>query len=370
MVAAWSWLEKNRPEVQAELSEIPATRVEITQVAKEDILPLTKITGRLVPVRRTKLHFEVSGQVQERLVEPGQKVNTGAELIRIDAGDFEDVQTEMQIQLDQEKQMIERDQKLLSLANRQTNLLQREVNRLEKLKKQSLIAQSKIDKTSRQFLAKRSEQAQLQHSVQTAESRLKMRELALHKAQRNFQRATLKAPVNATINSIEVSVGDYVSPGQAVIELVQLDELELYVDAAGKDAAALKLNQAVDVIIDGENYQGKLSSFQYDPDPVTHTHALKVRLNGEGLFPGQLGEVQLTGQAMKDVLVVPITAVLREDGENYLFRLDNQNQVARSSIMIHGRHEDRLIISGVEDGDQIVARDVSSLEDGQKVVID
>ena len=373
MVSGWIWLEKNRPEVQAELREIPATRVEITKVAREDILPLTKITGRLVPVRRTRLRFEVSGQVMDRLVEPGQKVSTGAELIRIDTGDFEDVQTEMQIQLEQEKLMIERDQKLLNLANRQTTLLRREVNRLEKLKKQSLIAQTKIDEINRQYLSKRSEQAQLQHSVKTAESRLKMREVALHKAQRNMQRTVLKAPVNATINSIDVSVGDYVSPGQAVIELVQIDKLELRVDAAGKDAAALKLDQPVDVIIDGKKYAGKLSSFQYDPDPVTHTHALKIRLNGEGLFPGQLGEVHLTGQAMKGVLVVPITAVLREGGENYLFKLDqnnNENHVSRVAIAVEGRNEDQLIISGVEASDQIVARDVSSLEDGQKVVVE
>jgi RND family efflux transporter MFP subunit len=370
MAGGWFWLEQNRPETPTELRETPATRVEITKVAREDILPLTKITGRLVPVRRTKLHFEVSGQVMERLVEPGQKVNTGSELIRIDAGDFEDVQAEMLIQLDQEKQVIARDQKLLSLANRQTTLLQREVNRLEKLRKQSLIAQTKIDEINRQFLSKRSEQAQLQHSVQTAESRLKMRELALHKAQRNMQRTVLKAPVDATINSIEVSVGDYVSPGQAVIELVQLDELELRVDAAGKDVAALKLDQPVGVIIDGKKYQGKLSSFQYDPDPVTHTHALKIRLNGDGLFPGQLGEVHLTGQPMKGVLVVPITAVISEDGESYLFRLMDQDRVSRSAITVLGRHEDQLIISGVEANDQIVARDVSSLEDGQKVVVD
>ncbi len=372
MVGAWIWLEKNRPEVPPKLREVPATRVEVTQVVREDILPLTKITGRLVPVHRTKLHFEVSGQVMERLVEPGQKVTFGEKLLRIDGGDFEDVQTEMQISLDQEHQAVERDQKLLKLANRQTTLLQREVNRLEKLRKQSLIAQTKIDEINRQFLSKRSEQMLLQHSVKTAGSRLKMREVALHKAQRNSQRTVLKAPMNSTINSVDVSVGDYVSPGQAVIELVQVDELELLVNTAGKDAAALKLDQLVDVIIDGKKYKGKLSSLQYDPDPVTHTHALKIRLNGDGLFPGQLGEVQLTGQAMKGVLVVPITAVLREDGENYLFRieqLDDENSVTRISVTLQGRHEDKLIISGVEVDDQIVARDVSSLEDGQKVVI-
>lgn len=373
MAGAWFWLDKNRPEVQVELREIPATHVVITEVTQEDVQPLTRITGRLIPARRTKLHFEVSGQVLDRKIEPGQQVDSDESLLKIDAGDFEDVLTEMKIQFDQEQAVVARDQKMLKLVNSQVALFQSEVNRQEKLKQKSLSSQSKIDEVRRQLLRERSEQAQLRHSVATAESRLKMREVAMSKAQRNLQRTILRAPFSATVNSVEVTVGDYVSPGQAVLELVQVNELDLYVDATGKESAALQLGQAVNVMIDGNKHEGTLSALQYDPDPLTHTHALKIRLNGEGLFPGQLGEVQLTGKMKTGVLVVPITAVLREDGENYLFRLnklDNDNRVTRVLVRSQGRHGDRLIISGVEAGDQIVARDVSSLEDGQKVVVD
>lgn len=372
MSGAWFWLDKNRPEVHAELREIPAVRVEITKVTTEDVIPLTKITGRLVPVRRTQLHFEVSGQVQERLVEPGQKVRAGDDLVRIESGDFEDVLSEMEIQFEQERLAIERDQQLLNLVNRQITLLQREINRQEKLKKQSMVSQSKIDETRRQLLGERSQQAQLQHSVKTAESRLKMRQVEINKAQRNLQRTVLKSPINATVNSVDVSVGDYVSTGQAVIELVQVDELELVVDATGKEATALELGQVLNVVIDGKKYQGKLTSLQSDPDPVTNTHALKIRLNGKGLFPGQLGEVQLTGKTMTGALVVPVTAVLRENGESYLFRLDQKEKdhyTRRIPVIIKSRDKDRFIVSGIEAGDLIVSRDVAALEDGQKVVV-
>ena len=368
LTGAWFWLDKNRPEVRAELREIPSTIVEMTKVVQEDVQTLSKITGRLIPARRAKLNFEVSGQVYERHVEPGQKVISGEELIRIDGGDFEDVVSEMQIHFEQEQEAIARDKKLLALVNRQVTLLQREVNRLDKLKKQSLISQSKIDETSRQLLRERSEQAQLRHSVQTAESRLKMREVAMNKAQRNLQRTVLKAPFAATVNAVEVSVGDYVSPGQAVIELVQVDELDLQADVTGKASSSLKLGQAIFVMLEGTKHEGTLISLQYDPDPVTHTHAIKVRLIGDSLFPGQLGEVLLTGQTITNALVVPITAVLREDGDNFLYRIKNDH-VVRVAVSIQGRDKDNLLVSGIEAGDQIVARDVASLEDGQSVVV-
>ncbi|MFK8067940.1 MAG: efflux RND transporter periplasmic adaptor subunit [Gammaproteobacteria bacterium] len=367
LAGAWWWLDKNQPEKEVELQQVSPTRVSVTNIIKKDVQLSSRITGRLVPAQRAKLHFEISGQVLERNIEPGQKVALNEQLIRIDVGDYEDVLSEMQIKYDQEKAAIERDQKLLDIVNRQVTLFQREVNRQEKLKKQSLSSQSKIDETRRQLLRERSEQAQLRHSVNTAENRLKVVEVEIKKAQRNIQRTVLKAPVTATVNSVNVSEGDYVSPGQAVLELVQVDELDLHIDIAGKDVPFLSLGQNVTVIIQAKQYQGKLYSLQFDPDPVTHTHSLKIRLNGEGLFPGQLGELQLTGH-MVSALIVPITAVLSEDGENYLFRIES-GLVNRVPVKLEGRQGDQLLVSGdVKVGDQIVARDVAALENKQQVI--
>ncbi len=367
MAGAWWWLEKNQPETKTELREAPAVHVVTTEVEQGDIQPLTKVTGRLIPARRTKLHFEVSGQVAKRTIEAGQKVSVGDTLVQIDGGDFDDALTEMHIQLAQEQNVIERDKKLLSLVNRQATLLQREVNRLETLKKQSLTSQSKIDETRRAVLRERSEQEQLKHSVQTAESRLKMRDVALKKARRNVERTTLVAPFSGTVNVVDVSVGDYVSPGQSVVELVQIEELDLLVDVAGKEMAALEVGQSVVVVIDATEHQGQLISAQYDPDPSTHTHALKIRLNGEGLLPGQLGQVQLRGQKMVNALLVPTTSVLREDGKSYVFRIVDE-QISRIVIEITGRDSNMFLVKGVIVGDKIVARDVAALEDGQYVV--
>lgn len=370
LAGAWWWLDQNQPEKIVELQEISATKVEVTQITQDDIQLTTKVTGRLVPAQRAKLHFEVSGQVIDRKIEPGQQVSLGEELIRIDAGDFEDVLSEKQIQFDQEKAAVARDQKLLDLVNRQLTLLQREVNRQEKLKKQSLASQSKIDEIRRQLLTERSQQAQLRHSVNTAESRLRMHEVAIKKAQRNIQRTILQAPVAATVNSVDVTVGDYVSPGQAVLELVQVDELDLHVEVAGKNLAALTLGQDVIVTINSDQHQGKLHSLQFDPDPTTHTHSLEIRLNGDGLFPGQLGEVQLTGKTIPNALVIPITALLSEDGKDYLFLIKNDH-VSRVPVKLEGRYKDQLMISGdINLGDQIVARDVAALEDNQQVIIE
>lgn len=366
---AWWWLDNNQPERQVDLREVPVTHVIVAEVVVDDVQQITKTTGRLVPARSTKLHFEVSGQVAKRDIEAGQKVTVGEALIQIGSGDFDDVLTEMQIQLEQEQVAIERDKKLLGLVNRQATLLQREVNRLEKLKKQSLTSQSKIDETRRSVLRERSEQEQLKHSVQTSGNRLKMRQVALQKAQRNVERTTLIAPFSGTVNAVNVAVGDYVSPGQAVLELVQIEELDLNVEVAGKVISALEMGQSVVVVIDASEHEGTLISVQYDPDPISHTHALKIRLRGVGLLPGQLGQVQLKGNLMQGALLVPTTAVLREDGKSFVFQV-NADVLIRTAVETIGRQNNNYLVIGVNAGDKVVARDVAALEDGQQVVTD
>ena len=49
------------------------------------------MTGKLEPARKARLHFQVSGQINKRFVEAGQKVEVNMKILSIDAGDFLDV---------------------------------------------------------------------------------------------------------------------------------------------------------------------------------------------------------------------------------------------------------------------------------------
>ncbi len=364
-----SMLVWTRPDTQAQLQPLPPAHVLTGHVRSMDILPLTTVTGKLQPSRKSRLHFELSGRVTVRNIEPGQQVSENSILLQIEDGDFSDAVEESQALLTREQDAVERDRSLLDLVVREREVQQRELQRLEKLGKKSLASESRYDEVLRLLLRQQAEEAKLQYSVDSAKSRLKIQRANLKKAERNLQRTRLTAPFNSTVNKVAVEVGDYVSPGQVAIELVQLDELDLYVEVTGAVAANLHLGERIDVLMDEDRRQGRIIALNADPDPNTNTHGMRIRLPADGLYPGKLAQAALPGALLSNALVVPLSAVLHDDGQAYLFQVQDE-RVLRRPVKLIQRYRNWQVIHGVNPDTVIVTRDVAALADGQAVTVD
>lgn len=366
VVALLVW---TRPDIQAELQPLPPTRVYTTPVEVMDIQPVTRITGKLQPVRKASLRFEVSGNVTRRLVEPGQTVKGGEILLQIEEGDFADSVDEVEAKLAQETKAINRDRNLLELIKKEREALERELRRLEQLGQESLSSKSNYDQALQRLLQRQADETRLQHSVETATARLKTVHAELNRAQRNLDRTRLIAPFAGTVNSVSVEVGDFATTGQVAIELVQLDSLDLYIEVTGSVANQLSLGQKVDVYTDDIQHHGTIVAIEADPDPETHTHALRIRMQTDGLFSGQLATAELPEQLLSNVLVVPVSSILRDENKAYVFKLE-KNHVIRQPVILKQRHKQWQVIKGIEPNTEIISRDVATLASGQEVVVE
>ena len=362
-----------RPDTQAELQPLPPARVFTDIVQQVSVQPVTRITGKLQPARKASIRLEVTGNVVERFVEPGQKVAAGEPLLQLEDGDFRDAVNDARALLSQEQNAIERDRRLLELVTKERVIQEREVGRMEQLGRDSLASKSKHDEALRLLLQNQEEETRLQHSVDTAEARLNTRRAALNLAERNLERSKLVAPYSGTINSVLFDVGDYVSAGQVAVELVQLDELDLYLEITGQLANQLQLGQEVKLGINGIELSGNIHAMAPDSNPVTHTHALRIRLPAKQhsieLYPGQLAMAELPGKPLTDVEVVPVASILREEGRAYVFTV-KENRISKHPVELISRQNDLQVIEGVSPGTRIVTRDVTLLADGQEVYVE
>ena len=91
------------------------------------------------------------------------------------------------------------------------------------------------------------EETRLNHSVKLSRSELKVEQARLNKARRNLERTKLVSPFDGVINSVHVEVGDYVSPGQTSLEIIQLDELDLNLEISGTTASKIQLGQKIGI---------------------------------------------------------------------------------------------------------------------------
>ncbi len=358
------------PDPEPELQAAIVPRVFVARVGLHDLVPEETVSGRLDPARRAALHFELSGQVEQRAVEPGQSVAAGELLLALSAGDFADALAEAEAQYDQEARNISRDRELLALARKNYALQKNDLARLEQLGAESLVSKSHLDEVRIQLIRLESEVAQLKASTGSADARLALKAAARNRAARNLERARLQAPFAGTVNSVHVQSGDYVTPSQTVVELVDASSLDLYVEVRGNVAQSLSQGQAVTVSVNGLDLPGEVIALQLDPDPVTFTHALRVRLAGNNARPGQVAQVRLPLQARAGVTAIPSTAVLFEEGHTFVYRVldDTLEQVA---VSLGERVDDlQIVLAGIHPDDVVVTRDVAALSDGQTVTIE
>jgi RND family efflux transporter MFP subunit len=355
------------PDRSPELEEPVPARVLVATVLNHDLLPQQSVSGHLAPRRRASLHFELSGQVRERLVEPGQSVAAGEMLLALLEDDYRDALDRAEAQLELERGNIDKDRELLRLARRNHALQSDEVARLEQLGQDSLISQSRLDESRIKLLQLQSEVARLKNSTDTAASRLRLLDAQRSRAARDLQRAGLAAPFAGIVNGVHVEVGDYVTPNQAVAEIIDISSLDLYVEVRGELAEALSQGQPLAVTVGERTVEGVLVALQVDPDPETFTHALRIRIPGDAARSGSVARVRLPLRQLQQAVAVPSTAILQDDGNAYVFRLDSE--ILRRTPVSTGTHVGELVVitAGLAGGERVVVRDVAALSDGMRV---
>ncbi len=368
-------LVKTKPQPEVKLREARPTLVSLVEVRRETLKPVDRVTGRLEPARRAFLHFQLSGQLFERGVEPGAEVAEGDLLARLDDADFLDELHDAESALAQEKAGIARDRRLLSLARKHVSLAENEVARQRKLGKQSLASQAGLDSARTALLQRQTEVARLEYAINTAKQRIGLKQTALDRARRKLARTRLRAPWTGRVNQVFVDAGDYVTPASRIVELMDIDRLDLLVLTGLNTVRALRPGLKVALEAEERRFDARIRSVQYAPEADTGTYPVRIRVDGAGLTPGMLASVALPLPVRRDALVVPSSALLQDDGRQYLFVFvadkggdgatgSLRRQPVRAGIRVDGRVR---ILSGVQAGDRVVARDVAFLADAQRV---
>ena len=355
-----------KPPPKNETREAQVTRVQTVIVSAKTLKPTLQLTGRLQPARRANLYFQIPGVITAVKIEPGQRVEKGEALLSIDAADYQDRLRETEAMLQQETAGIERDRELLALARHNEQLSQAEVDRLSKLGSK-LSSQSSLDAAQQKMTQLRGEHLRLKYALDTAQQRIALKRAARDKAQRNVERTTLHAPFDGLVNQVSVDPGDYATTlsGMAV-EIIDA-QLEARFNLPASVVKQLQPGATIMVTVDSREYSGTLISIQPDPDATTATHPAHITMRGEGLIPGQIALIELPTAAASNVTVVPVTALLNDDGSHSLF-IVNQHTLERRNVTPGIRHSGwRQIREGVEPGEVIVARDVAALADGERV---
>lgn len=294
---------------------------------------------------------QIEGRIAELDVRPGQQVEAGAVLTRVQSPELETLQLD-----------------LLNAEN-ERRLSEKFLAQSEPLADEGIVP-------GQQVIEQRSRHHQNENAVHVARAKLlslglERRDLdVLLKEGRTALIASLPivAPISGTVIHADVSLAQVVRPDEHLFEVVDYSTVWVRIDVLERDLRKIFPGQPVELTLSaypGETFQGTITVGGQELDPTTHLGTVWAELknpsNAEPRFLfGMRGQARIFVGGDEERLFVPAEAVLGDGPEKFVLVEESATTRAfeyrRESVAISGRTGDVVYLAGgdVFPGDRVV----------------
>lgn len=340
------------------MPEMGPSEIGVIEMNLQEVPRIVTSPGRAVAFQEVEVRPRVGGVVEEVLYTPGQPLEVGDPLFRIDDATY--VASVATAQAD------------VATAEANLPVMQAAYDRAEQLSGRGY--------TEAEVEAARS-------SLAEAEATLEANKAALEYAQTELSWTTLRSPVAGRADVTTVSVGDLVTASQTdeLTTIVAADPI--YVDMVesssrilsvrkGIAEGTLKRNDNLEATLTLENgdiYRGTGKLVTPSNTVSTTTGTVTVRFSFENpeqiIIPGMFVRGAVTLGTMEAYLVPQRAASRSNSGKLTAYVVGEDNKVEQVTLVDEGSYENSWIVrEGLSDGTQLVVDGLSSLRSGQEVI--
>lgn len=328
------------------------TIVKATKIAPLQLHETVPLSGTVYSKQVSDLSGQVEGWITDVLVDTGDYVNKGDVLIKLD-----------------------NTQAMLALQRAQARLDETSV--WKKLKQQ--------EKEEADILIQRknisASDARARHvNFETANAQWKIAKASLDQAQAELKWHTIHAPFSGTVSNRYHSIGEWVKPGTALVEIIDNGNLKIDFQVPQRFFYQIEENAFLELSLDDQLDQ-KISARVTTKIPKAVHGSRTFLLRGEllnddiALFPG----MALSGKLIlprPNILAVPRDALIRyPDGRVTVWVAEFSGwkktaKVFEQKVLLGMSHGDWVeIASGIESNAVVVTISNENLREGQDVVL-
>jgi len=325
-----------------------------TTVSRADVPVYLDAVGTIKALNTVTVTPQVDGKLLSVNYKEGDDVKKGDVLARIDPITY-------QAQLDQA--IAKKAQDEAQLANSKLDL-----ERYERLAATNAINKQQAD-TQRALVAQNTAIVQADQA-------------AIENAQALLGYTTIVAPIDGRTGIRQVDEGNIVRSASSptIVVITQLKPISVLFNLPQQDlsqvnAAFAKGPLAVDALRSDNDAvidRGTLRVVDNQVDQTTGTVKLKAEFpNTElRLWPGQFVNVRLLIDTLKQVVVVPTSAVQRGPNGTFVYVVNDDNTVAVRPVVVQKQDETQTVIkSGLDSNERVVTTGFVRLTDGSRISI-
>jgi HlyD family secretion protein len=359
-LVAWGY-----PHVEAELFKTTVRTGTIVDVSPSLALTSLTATGYVIAERKSKVGSNLPGRIAKLLVKEGSAVKAGDVLVELDAADLRGnvAAAEARVAAAQAK-----------VASTRASLSELAVQekRQRALLEQRAAARSVVEDLEARIGTSKAEVGSAEAEVRSAQA-----QLALSKV--NLERTVIKAPIDGTVITKPLEVGETIEMLTPILELADFASLVVEIDVPETRLGLVKLGGPAEISLDafaGQRLRGKVNEIGKRVNRSKATVPIKVAFEdpNSGALPDMSARVSFLTEALDQKAlagpsrrVVPSKAVAKRAGRDVVFVVA-EGKVKEVPVTLGAPTDDGIeLVEGPEPGSKIVLEPPNTLSSGQRV---
>jgi len=313
------------PEIRAE----PTTpTVAVRNSRAVPVERLLTLQGEVLPEHLVTVRAETDGRIVELPVELGEAVETGTVIARI------------------------------GMADRAARLRRAE----------AAVKGRETDFRGAEQLAQEGYQAQLR--VDTARAELEAARADLESVRLDIQRTRVEAPIAGVVDRRHVDIGDYVSVGDELAEILENNPLKAIVQVPQHSVHRVHAGETARVTFPGsEVREGVVRHVSARADSATRTFRVEIEVpNPDRNLPsGSSVEVRIPVEEVRAHRISPALVTLDEDGRLGIKTVDAEDRVEFRAVEPIRADSDGIWVSGLPETVRIITVGQGFVNAGERV---
>ena len=366
---------------KVEASAQQAVTVGVTQVVKKTLSRQITLSSELVPFQEIDVYAKESGYVQKLNVDYGSHVKTGEVMATLEIPELEAQLQEDQAEIKNAMNQVSRADNELKRYDAQYQALHLQYTRLNGVfqTQPGIVAQQEVDDAQGKDLAAASQVDAGKAALDAAQSQLAASRAKLAHDQTLYDYAKITAPFAGVVTERYANLGTLVQAGTGsstqampIVRLSQDDLFRLVIPVPESYVRYIHVGDHVDVHVPSLNrtFPGKVARFSVDVRADTRTMHTEVDVPNPQrvLMPGLYAEAEVGLDEKENVPTVPLQALTHEGKKTTVLVAHPDGELEDRAVQVGLQTtSDAEIISGLNEGEQVVVSDRSGLKPGQKV---
>jgi RND family efflux transporter MFP subunit len=327
------------------------------ETVKSVNLPETQEVVGMVRARTSAVvSTRIPGTISVLRVREGDRVRKGQLLAQLDAQENQATAAAASAGIDEARRGLDE-------ALSRKRLAETTFERYQRLFSEQAVSRQEFD-------VKQTERDLAVEGVARAEARLRQSQAGARAAGTMADYTRIVAPISGIITTKQADLGATVFPAQPLMTIEDEGSYQLELAIPENMGATVKPGTPVQVTLDalGSSFAAKIAEIVPSADPASRTFTGKIALARKGLKSGMFGRGAISlGSSVRGLLLTR-KAVVERGALTSVWVLDKENRARMRLVKVGKTVGDKAeILSGLSDGEQVVAGGAEKISEGSRV---